>query len=116
MFGKNDEHIAHQPAYVGFAIGHNKFDFDYVYSRRPDVALVFAPCPTIDEFVRADAAGRMAIRDRVPYLKQVPLIDVDHPAFERDYYPNRVEYDRASKPIDCAFVRRDSGIPVNWSY
>jgi hypothetical protein len=117
VFGKNDEHIAHQPAYVGFAIGHNKFDFDYVYGRKPDVALVFASCQTIDEFIHADAAGREAIRERVPYLKQVPLIDIDRPSFERDYYPNRVRYPkvRVPAPTDCAFVRRDSGIPVLWS-
>jgi hypothetical protein len=118
VFGKNDEHIAHMTHYAGLAIGHNKFDFDYLYNeRKPDVAVIFASCPTIDEFVRADAAGRRKMRDRVPFLRQVPLFDVGNATFERDYYPNRVRGIEAlaADPIDCVFVRKDSAIPVVWS-
>jgi arabinofuranosyltransferase len=36
MLGLNDVHIAHQPARF-FEAGHNKYDADYVLSRRPDL-------------------------------------------------------------------------------
>jgi len=36
MLGLNDEHIAHLPAGF-FEAGHNKYDADYVLSRRPDL-------------------------------------------------------------------------------
>jgi hypothetical protein len=36
MLGLNDEHIAHLPARY-FEAGHNKYDPDYVLSRRPDL-------------------------------------------------------------------------------
>jgi arabinofuranosyltransferase len=36
MLGLSDEHIARQPASY-FDVGHNKFDADYILSRRPDL-------------------------------------------------------------------------------
>jgi hypothetical protein len=43
MLGLNDEHIAHRPIRVGGGTaGHEKFDADYVLSKKPDAIILFA--------------------------------------------------------------------------
>jgi len=54
MWGLNDEHIAHTTAEPTAKFGHDKFDLDYVASKKPDYAYVLYatlepfPIPTYD--------------------------------------------------------------------
>lgn len=119
VFGKTDAHIAHLARYEGGAIGHNKFDFDYVYrERRPDLAFVLLSCDVIDEYMRASPGERLLLRERAS-RGDTParFADIEHPLFQRDYYPNRVRYQRAPSPtpLECVFVRSGAVIPLIWS-
>lgn len=119
VFGKNDAHIAHLPHYVGSALGHNKFDFNYVYGeRQPDVAFVLSSCDVIDRYVAASQPEREALRDQYS-IDGTParFFDIGHPLFLRDYYPHRVRFDGypSLTPLECVFVRQGSGVPTLWS-
>jgi len=118
VLGKNDAHIAHLDHYRGKLIGHNKFDFDYVYSRRPDIAFLFDNCAHIDELALMSPEERTRLWDSLDDFAFVAgLADISNPAFLADYYPYRVRYVGAPSPppLECTFVRKDSGIAPFWT-
>ncbi|MDX1995565.1 MAG: hypothetical protein SF029_24490 [bacterium] len=116
--GKSDAHIARLPAHPGNTlIGHNKFDWDYVYhTRQPD--LVIASCVLPDlwiplpDNVRATVYAEAGVNG-LAYLPYQLL----HPDFVNLYYPNRVAYLVPSPTQDwilCPFAREGSSIPLVW--
>lgn len=117
--GKNDAHIARLDAHPGNTlIGHNKFDWDYVYgARRPE--LVLASCVLPDIWIPLPASIRALVyneagRNGLAYLPYQIL----HPDFEALYYPNRIYYLEPSPReewIICAFARESGLVPPAWA-
>lgn len=117
--GKNDAHIARLDAHPGNTlIGHNKFDWDYIYDvRRPE--LVLASCVLPDIWIPLPASVRAAVyneagRNGLAYLPYQIL----HPNFEALYYPNRVYYlvpSPREEWIICAFARESGLVPPAWT-
>jgi hypothetical protein len=48
VLGKCDRHIARTPAHKGEPVGHNKWDIEYVMSRRPAAIVQGGPIPWTD--------------------------------------------------------------------
>jgi len=118
VLGKNDEHIAHLDHYRGKLIGHNKFDFDYVYSRKPDLAFIFDRCAHVDEVALMTAEERRRIWDSLDDFAFVAnFSDISNPAFLADYYPYRVHFvgAPAPPPMECTFVRKGGGLSTFWT-
>jgi hypothetical protein len=119
VLGKNDVHIAHAATYASLAVGHNRFDFDYVYDvRRPDVAIIHHDCEQVDrwrDFTRPQIAREASGSPR--WVSPFGLYERTQPTFEKDYLPNRVHVVgvRDSDFFGCAFVREGSGLPMFWS-
>lgn len=117
--GKNDAHIARLDAHPGNTlIGHNKFDWDYVYgARRPE--LVLASCVLPDIWIPLPASIRAMVYDEAGRngLAYLPY-QILHPDFEALYYPNRVYYLEPSPReewIICAFARESGLVPPAWA-
>jgi hypothetical protein len=119
VFGKNDEHLAHREQYEGLVIGHNKFDFDYVYDeRRPAVAIVQSPCASIEQYVAASDEERWRMRELFGKDDAVArFYDMAHPTFLREYRDQRLVYvdTPTPTPMECVFVRAGASISHVWS-
>lgn len=116
--GKSDAYIAHLPAHPGNTlIGHNKFDWDYVYQvRQPDIVL--APCVLPDIWIPLPSDYQPTIYEEagVNGLAYLPY-QLLHPDFVSLYYPNRVYYLTPSPDEDwiiCPFARAGSGLQRAW--
>jgi hypothetical protein len=86
MLGRNDPHIAKMPAVPGLPLGHNKFDFDYVMRRNPDLILSYVAL--VDE-------ERVRAEDRV--------------GFDTELLRNE-EFQRRYRPVDSRLSREWRGI------
>jgi hypothetical protein len=85
MLGLTDEHIAHMPIELGHgALGHEKYDANYVLSRKPD--LIFLGLPTVaPAHFQAHDLGRWNARTLGPLPGDRALLE--HPRFAREYRP-----------------------------
>lgn len=118
--GKSDAHIAHQPAYPGNTlIGHNKFDWDYVYNeRQPDIVL--ASCyqtgnwPNLPPEEQAEVLANRPAND----LAYLPA-QIINPDFMSLYLPNPIEYmvapELEANWILCPFSREGRTIEPLWT-
>ena len=121
VLGKAEEHIGHQTTYVGKVIGHNKFDFAWIYgTRKPDVAYTEFTCRDIDEFEGFPEEERQRrIHATAPEVFVAPLYELDEPHFRDDYFPGEVTIgtgQRTTPLPGCFFVRKDSPLPQHWAY
>jgi hypothetical protein len=93
MLGRNDPYIARLPPYApGLPLGHNKFDFDYVMRRNPDLILSYVALGD-EERVRAE--------DRVGFDTEL----LRHEEFQRRYRP--VD-SRLSREWRAIYLREDT--------
>jgi hypothetical protein len=116
--GKSDAYIAHLPAHPGNTlIGHNKFDWDYVYqTRQPDIVLASCVLPDIWIPLPPDFQPTVYDEAGVNGLSYLPY-QLLHPDFVSLYYPNRVYYLTPSPDDDwiiCPFARAGSGLQRAW--
>jgi hypothetical protein len=115
VLGLNEEHIAHHAPAVGTAIGHNRFDFDWVYgTRRPDLAFTAFPCDWVDDFERLTEEERQQrLQGHAPEEYLGPLYEIADRRFREDYYPGRVTIEGDSRPerFGCFYVRQ--GVPIS---
>ena len=133
VLGKTEEHIGHQPTYVSHIIGHNKFDFAWIYGvRKPDVAFTALSCFLVDDFEQLpDEERRRRIAAAKPDVFIAPLYELEEPHFRDDYFPGQVTIGNgaqlaqtadsvgrgSAKSFDgCFFVREGSPVPRRWRY
>jgi arabinofuranosyltransferase len=133
VLGKTESHIGHQPSYIGRVIGHNKFDFEWIFgTRKPDVAFTALSCDLVDDFENLPELERQRRVDAVtPDVFVAPLYELQDSHFRSQYFPGQVTIERrgsvlpnagtapapgANWPSGCFFVRRDSPIPRHWTY
>jgi hypothetical protein len=116
--GKNDAHIARLPAHSGNTlIGHNKFDWDYIYrERQPE--LVLASCVLPDIWIPLSPEYHPEIYSEAGTngLSYLPY-QLLHEDFVDLYYPNRVFYLTPSPTSDwilCPFARSGSDLQLAW--
>ncbi|MEQ8674143.1 MAG: hypothetical protein RLP44_09020 [Aggregatilineales bacterium] len=119
--GKSDAHIAQLPAHSGNTlIGHNKFDWQYVYQvRQPDIVL--ASCVLPDIWINLPESARANVFNEAGTngLAYLPY-QILYPDFETLYHPNRVIYGVPSPSLPeedwiiCPFVREGSAVPLAW--
>ena len=133
VLGKTEAHIGHQPTYVGHVIGHNKFDFAWIYgTRRPDVAFTALSCDLVDDFEGLpDQERQRRIAAATPDVFIAPLYELEDSHFRDDYFAGQVTIDggnQLSQTADtigkksaqsfagCFFVRNDSPVARRWTY
>lgn len=92
MLGKSDARIAREPRRAAFPRGHDKFDFDYVLGREPDLIVTFFPSETVERHARGEEV-------RLPYLAAL----AGNPAFVDHYLPH---------PIPVRYLRRRNAVYV----
>jgi hypothetical protein len=119
VLGKSDAHIAHLHSYVSRAIGHNKFDFDYVYDvRKPPVAMLHHGCGDLDRMPSLSRADIAALAASLPeWVTPFNVYERSHPTFLALYLPNRVQVvgsDDANY-FGCFFLREGTDLPLFWS-
>ncbi|MGD8375327.1 MAG: hypothetical protein PVF68_04235 [Acidobacteriota bacterium] len=92
MLGKSDARIAHAPRRAAFPRGHDKFDFDYVLGRKPDLIVTFFPEETVERHARGEEV-------RLPYLAALAR----NPAFADHYLPH---------PVPVPYLRERNAVYV----
>jgi len=117
VLGKNDRHIAHQPHYESIVIGHNRFDYDYVYDvKKPDMAFVDRGCGDFEAPRYMTEAERAALRVHDPIHSPAWDYDRTNPTFMALYATNAVHFlGEAPVLLGCIFVREGSDVPQFWS-
>lgn len=120
LLGKTESHIAHESVTHGLIPGHNKYDFDYVYTvRKPDVTLTATSCPEIERFLGRPLADRQQETSNAPpFHYQAPLDQLMDPTFVQLYVPHRVLLLREGRPaphrLGCWFVREGAPVSTEW--
>lgn len=117
VLGKNDRHIGHLPHYESLMLGHNRFDFDYVYNaRKPDVALVDRACAFHEAPRYMNEGERAALRQHDLLVSPAWDFERTNPTFIELYSPNAVHFVGGPRRIgSCMFLREGSSIPQFWS-
>jgi hypothetical protein len=117
VLGKNDRHIGHLPTYASLAIGHNRFDFDYVYNvRKPDIAFPDRGCGDFEAPRYMREAERTQLRNHEAIRSPAWDFDRTHPTFMEMYSRNAVHFlDASPELLGCFFVREGSNVPLFWS-
>jgi hypothetical protein len=117
VLGKNDHHIAHVPRYESLVIGHNRFDFDYVYDvRKPDVAFVDRWCGDFEAPRYMTEAERAKLREHEPRSSPAWDYDRTNPTFMDLYSRNAIHMVGPPESLlGCLFVREGSSVSQFWS-
>jgi len=117
VLGKNDHHIGHLPKYESLAIGHNRFDFAYVYDTlKPDIAFVDRACVDFEAPFYMDEAHRAQLREHERHLSPAWDYDRTNPTFMSLYSRNAIHLVGPQDPfIGCFFVREGSDVAQFWS-
>ncbi|MEP7292610.1 MAG: hypothetical protein ABI835_12565, partial [Chloroflexota bacterium] len=119
LLGVTDAHIAHvTPAPELGVLGHNKFDFTYIYQvRKPDVLHTDSSCQQA-----ADLLASLSPDNWESYLQTLPPDQDVHDYFEilnadfvRDYFPNPVSIDLQGQR-GCLYLRTGSTLPHHWQF
>jgi hypothetical protein len=119
--GLNDKHIARvDPPTDGIWIGHNKFDYDYVYyERQPNFLVMTFDCATTWNRLLADAElrqERLLLDQRVAWSSH----EMYHEVFTNRYLPYPVTVfnteGRVANTHFCLFRRDDSNIRLVWTF
>lgn len=116
LLGKVDHHIAHRPSYESLAIGHNRFDFDYVYDvRKPDLAFVDRGCWDFEVPLGWTETERANARKHDPIHSPAWDVDRTHPTFLRLYARNPIHYvGPEPMTLGCIFAREGADVPQFW--
>lgn len=118
--GLNDAHIAQvDPQEHHIWVGHNKYDYDYVYNeRQPDVVIAKGDCTWTLDLLRRPVIERMQ-RAAAELTSPWAFYELYHPGFLRDYQQHPVNiFDPNGQVFDigrCLFVRGNSDIPDVWT-
>lgn len=117
VLGKNDRHIAHQAHYESIVIGHNRFDYDYVYDvKKPDMTFVDRGCGDFEAPRYMTEAERATLRVHDDIHSPAWDYDRTNPTFMSLYATNAVHF--LGEPpmlLGCIFVREGSDVPQFWS-
>lgn len=105
--GINDKYIA-RFGLVELRIGHQRFDGDYVLSRRPDLFIIDPGSFDSDEVLFASTSGNHFYRQDLTLATKAI---VEHPRFA-DYIPMYIQLD--TNHWLQVFVRSDWEIPSGW--
>jgi len=113
MLGLSDRHIARMPDFGRFAVGHAKYDADYVLNRRPDLIVALIASPALDLMWGLSRDKYVAAGYRVKYLVNVSEVSRGTDVIEAEGLDPQAVRQLVLSGYQCAVLARGESLKAS---